>query len=64
MQKMKDSEVEVSFLEDKVIITPTIDNDMIKVNILNGVPEGTGSGDIDIDEATSEDIQNILNKEW
>lgn len=64
MQKMKDSEVEVSLLEDKVIITPTIDNDMIKVNILNGVPEGTGSGDIDIDEATSEDIQNILNKEW
>lgn len=61
MQKMKDNEIDISVSGDKIIINPLINNDMIKVNISNGTGSGSGS---DFEEATSEDIENILGKEW
>ena len=63
MLKMNDTEYEVVLTEDRIVYTPKIDNDLIKVNIINGVLSGTGTSS-DINAATSDDIQDILNKRW
>ena len=63
MLKMNDTEYEVVLTGNRIVYTPKIDNDLIKVNIINGVLSGTGTSS-DINVATSDDIQDILNKRW
>lgn len=63
MVKMSETECKVSLSDDKVIVTPTSDQEMMKINILNGLVD-TGGGTTEINPATSTDIQNILSKGW
>lgn len=64
MIKMSTDEFRIALTDDNVIITPTSDQEMIKVNILNGLVDMGGSGTTEINPATSADIQNILSKGW
>ena len=57
MKKMKDSEIDIEVLKNGVEVTPLIDTEMIKINIL---PNGISVGDAEIEYATKEDIDNIL----
>lgn len=62
MVKMSEAECKVALSDDKVIVTPTSDQEMMKINILNGLVDMGGG--TNMNPATSTDIQTILNKGW
>nr|DAQ97543.1 MAG TPA: SPRY domain protein [Caudoviricetes sp.] len=63
MVKMGTDECKIALTEDKVIVTPTSNQSMMKINILNGLVD-MGGGSANFESATSTDIQNILSKGW
>ena len=64
MVKMGTDECKIALTEDKVIVTPTSNQSMMKINILNGLVDMGGGGSANFESATSTDIQNILSKGW
>lgn len=64
-KKMKDSEYDLSVYDSSIVVTPSIDIDIMKVNIgyLN-FDNHQEDSDSNIEEATSEDIDNILGGDW
>lgn len=64
MVKMSEAECKVALSDNKVVVTPTSNQSMMKINILNGLVDMGGGGSANFESATSTDIQNILSKGW
>lgn len=64
-KKMKDSEYELDVYESGIVVTPSINTDIMKVNVgyLN-FDNHQGDSEPNIEEATNEDIDNILGGNW